>query len=70
MDKNSIGLAIKERREGMGLSQNSLAVKMTLATGKQYRISIIRAIEEGSRSYTVDSLLICCKALDLELKVL
>ncbi len=62
MDKQIIGAKLKAKKEKLGLTNYDLMVN----NGLSY--SSIKAIESGTKSYTIDSFLAYLEAVDMELK--
>lgn len=69
MDKKHIGIVIKSKREQEGLSLNALSLKGLAHTGRVLQIHQIRSIEEGTKNYTIDTLLTICEILGIEISL-
>lgn len=55
------------KREGIGKIVNALSLKTYTQTGKMHKIAQIKAVEEGSKNYTIDTLLSICEVLNIEI---
>ena len=64
MNKQELGLLVKQRRIEKGLSKKELAVKLGVATPRVYEM------EDANHKFGIDTILKYLDALDLEIQVL
>lgn len=56
MLKHKIGMYVCSQREARGVSQTKLADMITISIGRRFPQTIVKSVEEGATSYTIDSL--------------